>query len=122
MKLHEDLRRVRSSRKTLIFADKISNMYRLEKEEYRHLLQNPGTTTYKKSNKEIERRINCAEIKCAKEVNIPDKFEVNGTVNCFVNLKDHKENFLNHPTTRLINPAENEIEGISQQILDQIKL
>ena len=122
MKLHEDLRRVRSSRKTLVFADKISNMYRLEKEEYRHLLQNAGTTTYKKSNKEIERRIKCEEIKCAKEVNIPDKFEVNGTVNCFVNSKDHKENFLNHPTARLINPAENEIERISQQILDQIKL
>ena len=38
MKLHEDLRKVRSSKKTLTFADKTSNMYRLEKEEYRRLL------------------------------------------------------------------------------------
>ena len=29
-------------------------------------------------------------------------------------------NFLNHPTTRLINPAKNEIGRISKQILDQI--
>ena len=73
MKLHEDLRKVRSSKKTLTFADKTSNMYRLEKEEYRHLLQNAVTTTYKKSNKETERRINCEGIKYAKEANILDK-------------------------------------------------
>ena len=63
MKLHEDLRKVRSSKKTLTFADKTSNMYRLEKEEYRHLLQNAVTTTYKKSNKETERGINCRGLK-----------------------------------------------------------
>ena len=63
MKLHEDLRKVRSSKKTLTFADKTSNMYRLEKEEYRHLLQNAVTTTYKKSDKETERRINLEGIK-----------------------------------------------------------
>ena len=120
MKLHEDLRKVRSSKKTLTFADKTSNMYQLEKEEYRHLLQNAVTTTYKKSNKETERRINCEGIKYAKEADILDKVEVNGTANCFLTLKDHKENFLNYPTTRLINPSKNEIGRISQQILDQI--
>ena len=89
--LHEDLKKVRSSKKTLTFADKTSNMYRLDKEEYRHLLQNAVTTTYKKSNKETERRINCEGIKYAKEANILDKVEVNGTANCFITLKDHKE-------------------------------
>ena len=56
----------------------------------------------------------------AKEANILDKVEVNGTANCCITLKDHKANFLNHPTTRLINPAKNEIGRISKQILDQI--
>ena len=95
-------------------------MCRLEKEEYRDLSQNAVTTTYKKSNKETERRINCEGIKYAKDANILDKAEVNGAANCFVTLKDHKDNFFNHPTTRLINPAKNEIERISKQILDQI--
>ena len=54
MKLREDLRKVRSAKKTLTFADKTSDMYRLEKEEYHRLLQNAVTTTYKKSNKETE--------------------------------------------------------------------
>ena len=51
MKLHKDLRKVRPSKKSLTFADKTSNKYRLEKEEYNHLLQNAGTTAYKKSKK-----------------------------------------------------------------------
>ena len=53
-------------KKTLTFADKTSNMYRLEKEEYRRLLQNAVTTRYKKSIKETERRINFEGIKYAK--------------------------------------------------------
>ena len=120
MKLREDLMKVRSSKKTMTFADKTSNMYRLEKEEYHRLLQNAVTTTYKKSNKETERKINCEGIKYAKEADILDKVELNGTANCFITLKDHKGNFLNHPTTGLINPAKNEIGRIRKQILDQI--
>ena len=81
---------VRHRLQRLIFADKTSNMYRLEKEEYHHLLQNAVTTTYKKSNKETERKINCEGIKYAKEANILDKVEINGTANCFITLKDHK--------------------------------
>ena len=120
MKLQEDVRKVRSSKKTLTFADKTSNIYRLEKEEYRRLLQNAVTATYEKFDKETERRINCKGIKYTKEANILDKVQVKGTTNCFVTLKDHKVNFLNNPTTRLINPAKNEISRITKQILDQI--
>ena len=64
MQLREDLRKVHPSRKTLTFTNKTSNMYWLEKEEYHCLLQNVATTTtYKKSNKETERGINCEGIK-----------------------------------------------------------
>ena len=41
------------------------------------------------------------------------------TGNSFVTLKDNKENFMNHPTIRLINPSNNEIGRISKHILDQ---
>ena len=37
-----------------------------------------------------------------------------------VTLKDHKDNFMNRPTTRLINPSKNEAGRISKHILDQI--
>ena len=42
--------------------------------------------------------------------------------NCFITLKDHKVNFINHPTTILINPAKNGIGRISKSILDKINI
>ena len=52
---------------------------------------------------------------------ILDRMDVNSTNTCFITLKDHKENFLNNPTVRLINPAKNELGRISKAILDNIK-
>ena len=41
--------------------------------------------------------------------------------NSFITIKDNKENFDNHPTVRLINPAKNELGRISKLILNKIK-
>ena len=48
------------------------------------------------------------------------RLDINEESNCFFTLKDHKENFHNNPTIRLINPAKNEIGRISKVILDTI--
>ena len=40
--------------------------------------------------------------------------------NCFILLKDHKENFQNNPTARLINHAKNKLGKISKVILNRI--
>ena len=47
---------------------------------------------------------------------------VNGKQNCFITLKDHKPNFQNNPTVRLLNPAKNELGRISKTILDKINV
>ena len=47
---------------------------------------------------------------------------INREDNCFITLKDHKDNFLNNPTTRLINPKKNELGRISKYILQQLKV
>ena len=44
--------------------------------------------------------------------------EINGDNNSFITLKDHKENFNNNITVRLINPGRNELGRISKGILD----
>ena len=67
-------------------------MYRLHKNDYQNLLRNAITTSYKKENKIIGTKINKEGIKFAKQANIVDKKEVNGTGNSFITLKDHKEN------------------------------
>ena len=63
------------------------------------------TSKYKKTDKHIAININKEGIKYAREVNIIDRIEINGTCNSFITLKDNKENFLNRPNTRLLNPA-----------------
>jgi len=45
---------------------------------------------------------------------------INAENNSFITLKDHKENFENNPSTKLINPAENEIGRISKHILQNL--
>ena len=51
---------------------------------------------------------------------ILDRMDINSKNTCFINLKDHKENILNNPTVRLVNPAENELGRISKAILHDI--
>ena len=88
-------------------------MHRLSKDEYSNLLQNAITSKYKKTDKLTATNIN-------KEINVIDRIEINSTGSSFITLKDHKENFLNGPTTRLLNPAKNEIGRISKHILQNI--
>ena len=42
------------------------------------------------------------------------------TKEAFITLKDHKDNFANRPTCRLINPSKNEVGSISKQILEEV--
>ena len=111
---------MQTSKKTLTPADKTSNIYRLNKNNYQNLLRNVITTTYKKAIKNIGTKINKQGIKFTKQADILDKIKINGTGNSSVTLKDHKQNFLKYPTTRLINPSKNEKGRISKYILDQI--
>ena len=46
--------------------------------------------------------------------------ETNEEGNSFIAIKDHKGNFDNQSTVRLINPAKNELGRISKLILDKI--
>ena len=119
-KLSQDIRKIATSTKTLTAADKTSNMYRLTKEQHDKLLHNAITTTYKKENNDIKHEIDKGGKKIAKKAGALNKMEINGTSNCFITLKDHKDNFSNKPTVRLINPAKNEIGRISKRILDEI--
>ena len=57
-------------------------------------------------------------IKCAKDANILDSNELNGTGNCFITYKHHME--ISSITTRLINPAKNQIGRYGKEILDWI--
>ena len=96
-------------------------MYRISKEEYSKSFQNAITSKYKKADKHTATNISKKGIKHAREASIIDRIEINGTSNSFTTLKNHKENFLNRPATKLLNPAKNEICRISKHILQNVK-
>ena len=59
--LQQDLRRMKASNKTMTFADKTTNIYRLTREEYDKILNDSITATYKKANNNIKKKINAAD-------------------------------------------------------------
>ena len=121
-RLKEDARSIRNSSKALVPADKTSNLYKLTKVEYTNLKRNAITSTYKKASGKIKEKIEKSGKKFAKDKGVLEKIGRNGETECFITLKDHKPNFENHPTTRLINPSKNEIGRISKVVLDNINV
>ena len=108
---------IRISEKTLTFADKTINMCRLSKGQYNMLLNNSITSTYKKSNNNIKKKINISGRNILKDKEVLQRMDINGESNCFITLKDRKENFQNNPSVRLINPVKNELGRLSKFIL-----
>ena len=92
--LKEDIKKINQSDKTLTFADKSSNMYRLTKEEYVKIRRNRITSTYKKNITDIT-KIKGKQIMENVDKEILDRMDNNSKNTCFVISKDHEENFLN---------------------------
>ena len=118
--LYDGLNSKSHQKNPLTAADKTSNIYRLSKKEYSNLFQNAITSKYKKTDKRTATNINKEGIKHAREANVIDRIEINGTGSSFITLKDHKENFLIRPTTRILNLTISEISRISKPILQNI--
>ena len=78
------------------------------------------TSTYKKANSNIKKQINKVGKNLVRDKEVRKRMETNEESNSFITIKDYKENFDNHPTVRLINPAKNELGRISKLILDKI--
>ena len=81
---------------------------------------NSITSTYKKANNNIKKQINMDGKNLMSDKELIKRMETHEEGNSFYTIKDHKENFDNHLTVRLINPAENELGRISKLILEKI--
>ena len=97
-KLKEDIKLIKDSHKTMTFADKTSNMYRLTKEQYDKLIMNSITSTYKKANSNIKKQINKAGKNLMRDKEVIKRMEANEEGNSFITIKDDKKSFDNHAT------------------------
>ena len=120
-KLQKDIQQdINGHNKILVPADKSNNFYKLDVTDYKKLLQNNITTTYRKVSNEKLQETTVEAKSIAQTLQLADRINIMAKREAFLTLKDHKPNFINHPTCRLINPAKSEIGKVSKHILERI--
>lgn len=119
-KLDKDVQEIRQDKKIYVKANKTTNHYKAEPQDYSNLLQKNATKAYKKSNKSNPDSITLVDKRIAQDLTLDDRIEVSASRDAFITVKDHKPDFAINPTCRLINPTKSEIGIISKHILDNI--
>ena len=76
--------------------------------------------SYKKATPEITRNIHENNKDITGKLKIDDRVGTMAEKDAFITLKDHKPNFTDKPTCRLINPMKSDIGKVSKKILDRI--
>ena len=118
--LPTDIKRIKETDFVLVSADKTTNMYKMSVQDYNKLLTENITKTYRKGSKSDIRKTNLEAKSIAKQLKLDSKVEQFANKKSYVTLKDHKDNFLNNPKCRLINPAKSEIGIVSKHFLEKI--
>ena len=119
-KLNKDVKEIQEEHNIFVKADKTTNYYKTAPEDYMTLVNKNVTKTYKKTNPNVPDIITLEDKKIAEKIELADWIEVLASRDSFITLKDHKPDFINNPTCRLINPRKYEIGVISKNILDRI--
>ena len=118
--LQKDIQSIKLSNKMFVAADKTTNIYEMDVDNYRKLLRDNITSTYKKADKSLTKKINQEAKHIAEKLKLDNRIECLAEKNSYITLKDHKDNFYNNPQCRLINPTKLQIGIISKNILDKI--
>ena len=119
-KLYHDVKKIKKSKKLLVAADKTTNMYCMDKENYNKLLLENISKDYKKTDVSVCVDINKEANKIAQTLNLENKMEALAEKDAYITLKDHKENFYNKPKCRLINPTKSELGAVSSKKIKEI--
>ena len=94
-------------------------MYELSPTEYKKLLKDGITKTYKIATPCLENAINFEAKQIAKSIKLDDTIECTVKYPAFITLKDHKTNFRTSTPCRLLNPCKSELPRISKMILEK---
>ena len=119
-KLSKDIKKIKNSKKVFINADKSRNTSEMTKEKYQKYLLENITKIYKRTPGRKINKINIEANNIVIKLGIEDRVERLSEANAYVTVKDHKEEFPEKPSFRLINPSKSEIRKISKIILDKV--
>lgn len=119
-KLSKDAKEIKEEKNIFVKADKTTNYYKTEPNDYMTLVDKNVTKTYKKTNPKVPDMITLKDKIIAEKLELADRIEASAPRDSFITLKDHKPDFINNPTCRLINPCQSETGIISNNILNRI--
>ena len=108
-KLKNDIDHIKKSNKIFVFADKSRNIYEVQQEEYKKLLKENITKSYKKSNLAKLYNISKNARKITEKLPISDRLEKMQETEAYITIKDHKESFSNKILCCLINPSKSSV-------------
>ena len=92
----------------------------METESYENFLNNNITKKFKKADESVINNITKHDKKVAEELELDDRMHCTMKHDTYITLKDHKEQFMNNPQFRVINPTKSELGMISKQMLSEI--
>ena len=120
-RLRDDIKEIKASIKMFVSDYKLRHICKMEKAEYRKLLQDHIAKIHKKSNRKKLRDMNFAVKKTAEKLSIADQVKIMQETEAYITIKDYKDDFPNKMPCRLIIPSKSSIGKISKAILDTIK-
>ena len=118
--LKEAVNQINQKKELIIPADKTSNNYLVPAEKYKEFVDQEIHKKYKKAAPKDINKVNSEQKRTAVELDLEDRIFKTASRDCFITLKDHKEDFANNPKVRLINPAKPEIGRIAMKIIDNV--
>ena len=90
-KLNQELEEIQNEPKLLVAADKTHNHYNVDPADYKKLIEKDINKDYKKETTRNVQNVNQAHKSIVKKLGIKDRVLKTTERQCFISLKDHKE-------------------------------
>ena len=118
--LRRDIKNLKKDDKVYMSADKTDNHYKVDPMVFEKMLENSITGDYRKAETNKFSDIESEAVIIADKLELADRIFRTKLKPANITLKDHKINFSNNPTCRLLNPTKTELGKISKQILSRV--
>ena len=119
-KLNNEISEVRKEKRVFVGADKSSNFYKMSAETYNSLLDKAVFKDFKKAKEGEEERITNEAKIAATKLEISERVFRTEMKSAKVTVKDHKQDFMNKPQTRLINPTKSNLGRVSKRKVEKL--
>ena len=119
-KLKLDEKKIKADSRAHIKADKSTNYYKMEGKKYNELVEKEIQKEYRKVTPNEAKNVENGQKHIVSSLELEERVFATTQRQAFATIKDHKDNFLNNPKVRLINPSKPEIGRVAKQLLDKI--